>query len=723
MDLRYLTQYLTGPLVSNWCARVSQAEQAKLRFTTIARLCRQFFGSSAKAMWEDSFRKEFFPNMQAPMFMININKAFDLVSIVGPSLYWDNPERRLRSHPLPNQAEIAMLMGEQGEEQLQALQQYQQMIETQREIRNNIGSAYLAFSAAEQQNTLKSDIRNSIQESLLTGLGLIWTETYTHPGTGETLTRNTYGSVDDLLIDPDSRDPEWRDAKYIIVKHREPVWEVERRFGLPPGYLTGRGTCSSAEHEAIREAGQQRYADMMDWYEIWSKGGIGARIGGVDPKISQMLDEVAGQNVYLCVSPNVPHPLNLPTDLIQNGTVEQIKDAVRWRTFNYGMVHEVWKDSRWPVSPLKHYNIPGSPWPMAVLGPGLGYLIAINIIMVTKLEMSWERRRDIIAVAQSVKDTVETALRTDANPAIIPISVAIERPLQELVQFLVRPTSQDDLLQWMQYLSEEFAKTTGLLDLYYGITRTQARVSSDIDAKQQAANVRPEQMMQNVVDWIQHFSTSEFWLASQYVQGQQLEYLVGPYGVMVWDQMIRTIPLEMLMRECTCSIDAKDIKRPDKNKDLDALQMIAPVFFSTSAEYAKITGDTEPWNAFVRRLLTAMDMRDFDDLMFKPMTPPSDPIAQQMQQQAAMLELQKLQAEAAETEAKTMGRAVDTMYKQQGLTPQAVQKLTFDQQKHQQQMLQDEEVHLQEILQAQERHRVELQQIRSKPKPAAGTQR
>ena len=85
---------LLGPIVGQWVSRFKAAERAKSRFDLIAKLCRQFYGSSAKAMWEDEFKAEFFPTLQKPVFQINMNKAFELIAVIGPNLYWKNPERK-----------------------------------------------------------------------------------------------------------------------------------------------------------------------------------------------------------------------------------------------------------------------------------------------------------------------------------------------------------------------------------------------------------------------------------------------------------------------------------------------------------------------------------------------------------------------------------------------------------------------------------------------------
>jgi hypothetical protein len=706
---------LLGPIVAQWVARIKAADRAKTRFTTIAKLCRQFFGSSAKAMWEDDFRKEFYPTLQTPMFQVNLNKAFELVAIIGPTLYWKNPERQVKSYKTPDQTPLAMMLGVQDEEMLQQVQAMQQQVEQIKEQRNSLASLVLEFMQNEQAGSLKKDVELCINEFLLTGLGTIWTESYRHPATQELLSRNRYGSVDDLQVDPDCRMPDWSDARWISRTHYEPVWMAERRFGYPPGYLTGRGTRMSAEYQVNRDSvnPSDRYCDMIEWHEIWSRGGIGARIGGVHAQQSQFLDSVVGDNCYLCVTPNVPHPLNIPPMLLQGGSVEEVQEAVRWRTTGFGAIHEMWKDNRWPCTPLSSYPVPNSPWPLAILAPGLGHLIAMNIIMVTKLNQAWDKRREIIGVASEMKDTLTAALRTDESPCVIPISHQIGKNMTELIQRLDRGDTQDDLLQWMEYLGNEFAKATGLLDIHYGMTQTQTRVTGDIEAKKTAAGIRPEKMREDIVEWVRNFSTSELWLVAQHVEGSQLKELLGEWGAYAWETLVRAMPFEQLIREMTCYIDAKDIQRPDNARDLDALERISQSFMLLASEYAQASGDTGPINGFLRRWYEAMDLRQMDDMYFGPWMGQPDPQAQAIQQQMAQLQMAESQAKTSEIQAKTVGRLTDTQFKMRGVTPAMMLKMQQDQMKFNQKLQQDKVNHLQQLLQNEELFAQTLQQLRA----------
>lgn len=716
----YVQQYLLGPLVGQWYARFRAADRAKDRFNVLARICRQFFGSSSKAMWEDSFRREFYPAVAQPQFMVSLNKAFELVSIIGPSLYWEAPARQVKSPDQPDQAQIAMMLGVQAEEGLQQIQQQQQADRSQRELRNSLASLYLEFSQREQPGGLHTDIELAIQEALVTGMGCIWTETYQHRGTQEILTGCFYDSVDNLLIDPDSRDPKWRDVKWISRRHCEPVWVVERRFGYPPGYLTGRGTSVSAEYHSRQETdiNHSYYNDMLEWYEVWSCGGVGARTSGVNAAMGQALDQLTGDYCYLCVTLNVPHPLNLPPILVQTGTVEQIKEALRWRSPRFGDINELWKDRRWPVSPLIFYPIARTPWPMAVLGPGIGHLLAMNILLVSQLSQAWDRRRDILVAYEHMVNALEGALKTEDNPAIIRINAASNMPVSEVVNFVKRPDIGGDLLSWLQYLDNQFQMATGLDDIHYGISQKQVRVSSDIEARTAASNVRPEKMAKDVQQWVNQFSTHELWLAVQHVDPQGLDGLFGEWGVQGWAQFLQSLPFEELIREVQVFVEASDMRRPNREKDMADLERLLPFYLPILQQYGPMTGDSAPINALLARWFEAMGMRDVEELYLGDWRPAVDPQAQEMQQRMLELEAQNLEAQTGETQAKATARMIDAMYKQRGAAPAQQQKLEWTEIEKRQKMRMAEEEHMQNLV-----HQQELMKLAEQAKAKQGSRK
>lgn len=702
-------QYLLGPLVSQWFARLRAAEESKKRFTMMAKLCRQFLGSSAKAMWEKDFRETFYPGVAEPQFMVSLNKAFELVAIIGPSLYWQNPTREVRSVDQPDQVTLAQLVGVNDQDMLQQIQQMQDMDTARRDVRNNLASAVMEHVQQTHPGGVKIDLELIIQDALVTGRGCGWTETFADPGTGELSVGTFYDSVDNLLLDPDARDPALRDVTWMSRTHIEPVWVVERRFNLPPGYLKGKGTHISAEYTttALHTNGMM-YKDLLEWKEVWSIAGVGARVTGVNATMGQALDQLTGDNAYLCMTRDLTHPLNLPPELVLHGTPDDIRNALRWRTSAHpnsqtmGSVFELWRVRKWPVELMDFYPVTGTCWPMAVLGPGIGSLLAMNILLVSHLTMSWDRRRDIVACLGAYAEDIDTALRSENNPAIIKINSASNQTLQQIVGFLPRPEVGGNLLEWIQYLDGQFQMATGLDDIHYGISQKQARVSSDVEARTSAANVRPDKMATDVHQFVVACGTKELWLSAMYIRGQRLTPLLGSWGAAAWDMFFANMSLTELSREIEVWVEAMDMKRPSREKDIADLNSLAPFYLPIVQVYSQMTGDEKPLNAFLHRFATAMQMRNPEDLYFGPWQQRPDPAMQQQQEQMLQLEAGKTQAEIDEIKAKTAARLVDAQYKSTGAAAPALARIQWNDILTKQKMQQSDEMHALKLVQTQE---------------------
>jgi hypothetical protein len=351
---------------------------------------------------------------------------------------------------------------------------------------------------------------------------------------------------------------------------------------------------------------------------------------------------------------------------------------------------------------------------MAVLGPGIGSLLAMNILLVSHLQMSWDRRRDIIAVNGAYAEEVESAIKGENNPAVIKINAASNMGISDIVAFVQRPEVQGNLLEWIQYLDNQFQMATGLDDIHYGISQKQARVTSDVTARQNAANVRPDKMATDVHKFVVRTSTKELWLSAMYMRGQQLRNLLGDWGGMAWDTLFGSMDFVALTKEVEAWVEATDLRRPNREKDMADLERLAPFWLPYLQEYGKMSGNSEPANAFVARFAKAMEMRNVEDLFAGEWTPPADPAMQQMQQQLQDIELAKTQAETDEIKAKTVARLVDAQYKQQGAAPAAAQKLQWNELFNQQKLMLQEQAHLQNMIHLQEQETIKAEAARKK---------
>lgn len=703
---------LLGPLVTQWSARLQAAKAAKSRFDTCARLCRKFYGSDPGAQWGDDVRREFYPQVPKPQFAISINKSFELVSVIGPSMLWRNPRRQVHSITPPSQTEIlSQVFGVQDEAFLQQMQAMEQSQSATTAVRDKLCEKVLNYMLdSHPTGTALAEAQLVVQDALVSGLGLLWTETYTHRADGSPMVGSFAGRQDELLIDPDCRDATRASAKWISRTHVEPAWVVERRFGYPPGYLAGKGTSVSAEwawQQSQVQQAHQYYQDMVEWHEVWSCGGIGARVHGIDAALGQAMDEVAGEYCYIAFTKNLPHPLNLPPTLVEQAPPDAIREALRWRTSRFGSVFECWKDRRWPCEFLEFYPLAGSPWPIAPLAPGLPYLLAMNILLVSHLQMSYDRRRDIIGVYEHMAQQVNEALNSEATPCVIKLTSAAQQSISEVMTYLQRPAVGGDLLQWVEYLDRQFQKATGLDDLSYGIATKQSRVVADVQLRQQKSAVRPDKMAEDVAEFLRRVATKELWLCAQYVTGESLTPLLGPYGSQVWEQQVRAIPFEQLVRQFDASVEVTEMRRPDNDKEIADHERILPFLLPVLQSYAQTTGDTTPLNNLTQRYFSAMQLKDPAAFVMQGWSQQPDPAAMQLQQQMTAAQLAKLAADTDETRAKTTARLVDANFKSQGATAPAMQRMRFAELQHAQKMRQQDETHIQNLLFAQEQAEME----------------
>jgi hypothetical protein len=279
------------------------------------------------------------------------------------------------------------------------------------------------------------------------------------------LTGCFFDSVDNLLIDPDCTDPDLVTAKWIARRHVNAYWEVERRFGLEEGTLKGRGQSESNAHVVAdsarrgrkRREDNQEVNDQVVWYEIFSKMGAGTRDSAWPNEYTRVLHEAMEEGVgdfaYLCVTEALKYPLNLtPSDM--HTDVQEATEKLMWPCPTY-------VDHRWPVALLDFYPDVDGCWPIAPLGPGLGELIAMNIILSAFLENAYENRKTIIAIAEHAVEELENALKSTNSTEFIKLRSDLRESVSSMVQILKRPEMNNDPLKALEYLSNVVRQAHG----------------------------------------------------------------------------------------------------------------------------------------------------------------------------------------------------------------------------------------------------------------------
>jgi len=750
-----MTAAFYKPLIDVWVSRKNAAVQAKKRFTETGSICNDFYESQRGFMWkrEAGANKYFDGFIPKPKFGIVVAKAFEFVAIYGPHLFWQYASRKVIS-----QRRLKLTPDLFGDMENPEIKQFAEqtmakeaMEESLQAFLNSMMTIYLEWSQREQPGTLMTHGMMAVIESLVKGMSLLWPEVYSHPGSEAKYTRLQFETVDNLLIDADCKDPLWETAGYIMCRHINPVWEVERKFGLERGSLKNFASHSSSELESRKDSSHEPPKrdtfDCIEWFEVWSKVGIGPRTSKMSSKMLDAMDDVVGDFAYLCFAPTVDYPLNAPPERFfgpdgqpiaaeeappmdgedpmmmegmapegpegqQPADEEAVKEMFQWRCHGYGEPFPCWMDNRWPVSAIFYHPVVGSAWPMASLAPGLGELIGINILTSCYIDMAWSKRREILAYHKSAATELADALNSDEAFVQVGLNDNLHRSINEVVQFLQHPQTQTDILQARAILMEDFNRRVGLNEMQYGESRTQIRVASDSRQKAEAISIRPEKMSKDVARWYSEASQLEMFLAVMHVKGKDLTHLLGEFAATQWDEAFSQMPVEQVMREMKASVEASEVRRPNKERDTANVQAMQQYMLPMLQLFAQSTTDTGPLNEMLAFMHEAMDFTG-NAIELPPWSPPPpDEEQAEMAKADAMAKIRKMMAEAIAKEAsvqKTEADAQKSMVQAaQIMVESSMPGGMVGELKHEQEIRQKEEQHQQGLV---HKEQTQIQQL------------
>ena len=727
-----LTSQFYRPLVNIWIERLSAARTAKGRFTKVAEQCTEFYEAGAGFMWEEKFKRDYFAGkLPSPKFKITIAKLYEFVAIYGPHLFWQYAKRKvitqrqmvLRPEMFgdPNDPTVQQVFA-------QVLQQ-DTVEQAMSSFANEMMGNYLDWSQREQPSGLSINGQMAVTEALVKGMGCLWPDVYSFPGSDQKFTRLRYKTVNNFFIDPDCKDPMLETAGYVALRHVNPIWQIEKKFNLPKGTLAGKGNISSMEqisrNNQKKQPGESAKGthDQIEWWEIWSKCGVGPRAAAMSHQMIDEFDEQIGDYAYLCVANGVPFPLNAPPDKYfgdNPATPEDVKSMFEWRYADYGEQFPIWGDAKWPVALLSFNKLSNSPWPLAPAAPGLGELIAINILTSSYVDQAWSDRKSIIGYLKSSLGDVKQALESENAIETVAINDNVQKSISDCIQYLNTPGRQNTLLEAIEMLSQNFDKRVGLSELQYGMSSTQIRVASDVRTRSESANIRPEKMSKDVAAWMSEAAQMEMFSAIMYVEGKSLTHLLGGYGASQWDALIKAMPIEQAMREMKATVEASEVRRPNHERDTANVQALQQYITPLLQQYAMTTGDTKQLNDFFDMIGESMEMPAITRLKLGPWSPPTDEQSQQIMQAHQQAEVENVQSDSAQKQAaakKLQAEAVATMAEmgaegegegQNAAADKAKevavdevkfrQSLSHKQQDHEQKMISNQELLVQKLL-------------------------
>ena len=666
---------LLKPLCKAWLGMVDRAIKAKRDFDLDADEAMQFFDGDHNWMWRSDYtlgdRGFLGSTIAPPTFRMTVNKVFEAVKIFGSVLYARNPIRTCTVQDIPEvpnlqvmqlmqsarqmqqQAQMmpqdpmqALSMGQDpnqpnaqmmlsfAQQQAMQAQNIQAILEQQKEDERqmregacNVMSSYLNYTPNEMD--AKGHSRKAIDEAIITGMGVMWTELYESPVTQTKLTGSFYDTVWNYVKDPDAK--ENADVKWIARRCVHPVWQVEDEYGYERGYLKEYANLESAESQGAGKAdvnnsykrAQGKTNDQMVYWKVYSKMGLGGRLrdnkkdGEAQWDLGWIGDRLEdfGDFCYVVVAEGVPHPLNIPPSLMQGEMKvneetgeEQLPDelflAAQWPI-------PFWADNDWPVTEIVFNEKPGSIWPISHIKPGIGELRFINWAMsflATKISTSCET---VVGVAKWASDDVKGQLlrHSESGFKVVELAEATGKTLDEIVHVFQMPQVNGDIWQIISAVMEMLDKRLALTELAYGQSSRQYRSAQEAMIKRDAMNVRPDDMANIVEDACTDMARKEALAARWLLSGQDVGPIVGQDGAQFWDQVIATQDLGTSVREYEYRIESGSARKINKDTQIaqanEAMTSLMPVF----QWYATQTGDLAPINTVLQLWSKANDVK------------------------------------------------------------------------------------------------------------------
>ncbi len=563
-----------------------------------------------------------------------LNKSREFVALYTPAIHNKVPNRIVSPRRPQMPAELSAMLN-----QMMAMQQQQAMV-TGAPPDPGIAQLAAAGAAPKPEEILRSwllqwwlnylpteynlvkEARLAIQEALVKGRGCVWIELYeTQSGK---VPASFYDTVDNLLIDADSQT--YKDAGFIIRKRIRSAWQIADDFGIPVEDLRGKyeSNWRQGENAARNNSPDNREqgGDLCVYYEVWSRMGFGQKL--VDAK-SDLKDEEtaaalesAGNNVWLCIMPGVPYPLNMRPELFGVQSSEEILGSIEWPVKTYEDIA-----NPWPCVPLDFYPDADTPWASSPLEGGLPMQVFLDMVYRYVKNRVKATTRNLYIVhaklAAAIKDLYaegvdQEMVETDFQPGEI-------EKLFHVVEF---PTINADLWRMVQLAEEAFERATGMSPLLYGGSPpTQDRSAAATRAREGHLTSRPDDFADTVENWMSQIASKEGLVSRLVVEprtvatlfGEQIQPVdpatippemaaVAPteiYGPLTnaWVTLVSTDDPAVAAMEVSYTVEAGTGRKKNKQAQSENATLLVQNFVQPAFTYGTQTGNFDAFNALV----------------------------------------------------------------------------------------------------------------------------
>jgi hypothetical protein len=614
------------PIVTAWFGKIENAKLDKQdKFGKYADEGQRFFAGGNDSMWGKKNREgnqgwmAKGRQISLPTFQININKIFECVALFGPVLYHKNPNALCTPTVRP---EIpAIVLGLVGTDQ--AKTQYEQLMfneDVEKQRRTALGELNQCYLNWLQEETdKKTHARRGITETIVKGMGVLWTEAHQPHGSSITYPRSVYDSVNNLLLDPDAEN--WEDITWCARKRTSSSDALAAKYGLDPTYL--------------RRKDKQTH-DLITYYEIYSKAGFGHKLktpDGSDLRQNDYIDyDMFGPFCHLVLVKGVPFPLNLPPNVLPNAMTALMPPEAQQAQADEAFMRAQWpipfweESGAWPFSPLWFHVDSDGIWPIALVRSALGEIKWVNWAISFLADKIAVGSRTLVGCMEAAAQDIQDALIKSEGPyALVKLKELFGgKKIDDVLSFKDPPAVSDGIWTMVSAMMELIDKRLGTSELLYGMTRTSFRSATEANVKNEQTAVRPDDMASQVEDWLSAVLRKEAFAAHWLTKVEDVQPVLGQLGAYVWETQWLPLPSEAVVRDYSFRIEAGTARKPNKNNRIAQLEDFGRVAAPLLQKFAEM-GVMRPWNAFMKDIGKAMDVDPTEYLVQLEDFPPPPP--------------------------------------------------------------------------------------------------
>jgi len=623
-------------VATGWLKKIELSLKHKRPFTEDAKEAMCFFDGPHNWFWKDTYaRHEYGYNrtIAPPAFRMQCNRVFEAVKLFGSVIYHRNPVRQVSPAKYPFiTPEVIGVMDEQS---AMLYQQAAQETMQRTDVRKTVSllmERYLNYTPNELD--LKTHSRRVVDEAIIKGMGVWWTELVTLPGSGVNIVGSFADSVDNFTMDPDATEIE--DILWCARRCVHPIDVVARQYGLDRDQLKGH---LEGAKPIDREADDQIFTDedypykgrrvgksneLVTYWKIWSKTGLGDRLKDAPAELRGAFDSV-GDNCYIVVCEGIPFPLNMPPSTLEEqvdpatGVPPGLFRAVQWPI-------PFWAEANgWPFVHLDFHRKPGYIWPLSHIKPGIGELRFINFALsfiAQRVATSCETLLGVSKAAdQDIKDQI--LAQSERGFKVVEISETLGRSVNDLISVFQLPEVSPELWKIVQAVTDMFDKRVGLTELAYAMTSSQIRSATEATVKAEQLSVRPDDMANRLEDSMGLLARREAFAARWLLEPQDVEPILGPLGAAAWAQHVKGLDPSTVAREFEYRIEAGSARKPNKATRIEqmqaALQTLGPILQGLVP-----MGIVDPLNSLLTDWADSLDI-DAKPYLIPPPPPPPEP--------------------------------------------------------------------------------------------------